>query len=432
LTITGDAATMLIRILRGLFKMDWREKELSLEEVINKHPNVSPFVILKTDLLRRGVQLSEAAQNALNPEVDAIYTRGKHGDNQAERPNGLTLRDGTTIVGENIRTEFNGGVEPYIIDIADGKTVITDNGKVIEDVYFWPKPDYNDKVTTNGKPMWQVLAARPQRMDISLYQYCDFWNEKGGGCKYCAIAVAYNRRKYDKDKLLDIEEIAEAVEAAVLQPGRYRMIQLCSGSILSGAELLDDEVDLNIKLLQRLERIFHSKKVMSQLISTAYNERQLRRLYNETFLSSYTADIEILNEEIFNWVCPGKAKHIGYKGWRDSLFKAVDIFGPNAVDTGIVSGAELAQPNGFRTEEEALEAYLAESEYFIQHGVGIAQTIFQPSVGTYFHNQKVASLDYLVSYAEGLDALYRKYNLEVYFDDYRTCGNHPNTDLARI
>jgi hypothetical protein len=414
---------------------DWREHELSLDEVIRKHPNVSPFVILKTDLLRRGAELTDAAQSAINPDKDAILTRGMYGDNLTQRPNGLTLRDGTTVVGSagaELRTDFNGGVEPYTIDIVDGKTVVTDQGKVVEDVFFWPKPDYYDKLTKNGKPMWQVLVARPQRMDINIYQYCDFWNEPGGGCKFCSIAAAYNMTKEHKTKFVDIEDIADAVEAAVSQLGGFRMVQFCAGSLLSGNELLDDEIDQYIKLLQRLEKIFNGKKVMTQLISTAYNERQLRRLRNETFLASYTADIEILNEEIFNWVCPGKAKHIGYKGWRDSLFKAVEIFGPNAVNTGIVSGAELAEQNGFKTEEEALEPYLAESEYFINHGVGIAQTVFHTTPGSYFKNQKVASLDYLVSYAEGLDALQRKYRLEAYFDDYRTCGNHPNTDLARV
>ena len=412
---------------------DWREKELSLEEVVKKHPNVSPFVILKTDLIRRGSRLSEVVKKSLNSEKDGIFSRTIYSDNQAESPNGLILRDGTMILGgTEPRVEYNGGVEPYIIDIADGKTVITDNGKVIEDVYFWPKADYYDKVTTSGKPMWQIIFARPQRIDVGVYQYCDFWKEPGGGCKFCTIAAGYNLAKDKKSMFLDIEDIAEAVEAAVPQPGRFRMIVICSGSLLSGAELLDDEVDQYIKLLHRLERIFHSKKVMTQIIGTAYNERQLRRLYNETILSNYTADIEILNEEIFNWVCPGKAKHIGYKGWRDSLFKAVEIFGPNAVNTGVVSGAELAEPNGFKTEEEALESYLAESEYFMQHGVGIAQMVFRPVLGSIFKDQKVPSLDYLVSYAEGLDTLQRKYKLEAYFDDYRTCGNHPNTDLARI
>ncbi|MCL1931101.1 MAG: hypothetical protein FWF55_04740 [Treponema sp.] len=414
---------------------DWRERELGLDEVIKKHPNVSPFVILKTDLLRRSVFLTDAAQNTLDPNKDALFARSHFDENIAKRVNGLILRDGTTIVGSfgtELRREFNGGVEPYTIDVVNGKTVITDHGKVIEDVYFWPKPDYYDKLTKNGKPMWQILGARPQRMEFSIYHYCDFWNEPGGGCKYCNIAAVYNKTKGQKSINLDIEDISDAVDAAISQAGRYCMILLCSGSQLGGNELLDDEVEQYIKLLQLFEKIFNGNRIMTQLISPAYNERQLRRLRNETFLAGYTADIEILNEEIFNWVCQGKAKHIGYKNWRDRLFKAVEIFGPNSVNTGIVSGAELAQPNGFKTEEQALESYLAESEYFISHGVGIAQTVFQPAPGSYFKDQKVPSLDYLISYAEGLDALQRKYRLEAYFDDYRTCGNHPNTDLARI
>jgi len=395
--------------LNGKNPADWREKELSLEEVIKKHPNVSPFVILKTDLLRRGAVLSDAAKKTLNPERDAVYAREIYNDNQAERPNGLTLRDGTTIVGNIAITDiwpgFNGGIEPYTIDVADGKLVVTDKGKVIEDVYFWPKPDYYDKVTTSGKPMWQILNSRPQRMDINIYQYCDFWKEPGAGCKFCSIAATYKNTKGGKNEHVDFEEIAEAVETAVSQPGRFRMIMFCSGSILSGAELLDDEVDQYVKLFKRLEKIFHSKKIMTQLVATAYNERQLRRLHDETFLSGYTSDIEILNEEIFNWVCPGKAKYIGYKGWRDRLFKAVEIFGPNSVNTTVVSGAELVEPNGYKNEEEALEAYLTEAEYFMQHGVGFAQTVFRPSFGSFFKDKKSASLDYVVSFAEGLDAL---------------------------
>jgi hypothetical protein len=343
---------------------NWRERGLSLDEVIKKHPNVSPFIILKTDILRRGVLLTDAAKSALNPDKDALFGRGIYDENIAERPNGLILRDGTTVVGSfgmELRTEFNGGVEPYTIDLVNGKTVITDQGKAIEDVYFWPKPDYYDKLTRSGKPMWQIMMARPQRMDVNIYQYCDFWDEQGGGgCKFCSISMEYHKAKDQKNKFLDIEDIADAMEAATSQPGRFRMIMFCAGSLLGGNELLDDEIEQYIKLFQRLEKIFNSKKIMTQLVATAYNERQLRKLRNETFLVNYTSNLEVLNEEIFNWVCPGKAKHIGYKGWRDRLLKAVEILGPNSVNTGVVSGAELAQPNGFKTEEEALASYLAE------------------------------------------------------------------------
>ncbi|MGX8709009.1 MAG: radical SAM protein [bacterium] len=415
-------------------KHSWREDELSLQEVIKKYPDVSPFVILKTDVQRRGVDFTQRAIDAVDPDRDAVVYRGIYSEKNDRIPNGLILRDGTTILADRVVSSsgFNGGRDPYLIDIVDGKAVLTDEGKVIEEVGYWPKPDYFDKVTSSGKPMWQVLVARPQRMDINLYQNCDFWKDTGMGCKFCPIAATYSKTKKVKCEHLDYQDVAEAVAEALKQPGRFRMIQLCSGSLLGGEELLDDEIDQYITMLKLLEKNFSHKKVMTQLISTAHNERQLRRLHEETILTGYTADIEVLDEEIFNWICPGKAKYIGYQEWKRRLYQAAEIFGPGAVNTGIVSGVELVKPNGFRSEEEALEKGLAEAEELARHGVGVAQTVYRVAEGSYFQKQKAASLDYLTAFAKGLDTLQRKYRLEAYFDDYRTCGNHPNTDLARI
>jgi hypothetical protein len=413
----------------------WREKEPSLEEVARKYPHVSPLVILKTDVQRRGVVFSERVQEAVDPSRDAVLYRGIYLEKQDRRPNGLILRDGTTIIVEDqtgLPKGFNGGRTPYLVDVVDGKAVLCDEGKVIDEIYFWPKPDYFDKETSRKTPMWQVLVARPQRVDINIYQYCDFWREPGGGCKFCVIAATYHKNKEQKPEFLNHEEVVEAVLEAVKQPGRIRMIQFCAGSVLGGQELLDDEVDQYVKLLRALGELFSEKKVMTQLISTAYNERQIRRLYNETILSGYTADIEVLDEDVFNYICPGKAKHIGYKEWKNRLFKAAEVMGHGAVNTGIVSGVELIQPGGFRSEEEALEKCLKEAEELARRDVGIAQTIFRVAPKSYLHHQKSASLDYLIAFADGLDRLQRKYGLEAYFDDYRTCGNHPNTDLARI
>ncbi len=415
---------------------NWRERELSLDEVISKYPDVSPFVILKIDVQRRGVDFSQRAIDAVDTEQDAVLWRGIYSAEKKDlTPNGLLLRDGTTIIANRVREEertLYGGTVPYLVDVVDGKTVLTDDGRVLEEVEYWRKPDYFDKATSNGTPMWQLLVIRPQRVDINIYQNCDFWKLGGLGCRFCTIASTFNETKSVKTEFLDSREIAEAVAEALKQQGRYRMIQFCAGSILGGDELLDDEVDRYIDLLQHLEGIFGPKKILTQLIGTAYNERQLRRLYDETILTSYTADIEVLDEDIFNWICPGKAKYIGYNGWKERLYRAADIFGPNAVNTGIVSGVELATPNGFKTEDEALEKGLKEAEVLARHDVGIAQTVFRPTKGSYFQRQKPASLDYLTAFAKGLDAIQRKYRMEVYYDDYRTCGNHPNTDLARI
>jgi hypothetical protein len=158
----------------------------------------------------------------------------------------------------------------------------------------------------------------------------------------------------------------------------------------------------------------------------------LGQIYDNTGLLSYTADTEVLNEAMFNWICPGKASSIGYREWQRRLVAAVDIFGRGRVNTGFVTGVELATPNGFATEEEGLAATLEGAEDFASQGVSAVAVTWQPCEGSVFSRQQSASLEYHVRLAKGLDALRRKYALNTDMDDYRRCGNHADTEFSRV
>ena len=110
----------------------------------------------------------------------------------------------------------------------------------------------------------------------------------------------------------------------------------------------------------------------------------------------------------------------------------MDIFGKGYVGTGTVGGVELAKPNGFPTEEEALKNILEEAETLISKGVAVVYIVWVPRPNSVFRDQKNASLDYYAQLTIGLDKLSRKYGVTAEFDDYRRCGNHPNSDLQRI
>jgi len=140
----------------------------------------------------------------------------------------------------------------------------------------------------------------------------------------------------------------------------------------------------------------------------------------------------VLNEDKFNWICPGKADNVGYQEWKQRLIRSVDIFGKGHVATGIVGGVELAKPYGFISEDEALRSTLDEAESLAENGVTTIFVVWSPRPGSDFHEQQNASLDYYVRLASGLHQLRVKYGLTVDFDDYRRCGNHPDSDLARL
>ena len=290
-----------------------------------------------------------------------------------------------------------------------------------------------EHTTSKGNHMWSLVSNRPQRIDITGSWFCHFWDTPGCGCKYCPMGAQGGEKK-KKGQLLvsDPDEIVEVLREAFKQKGRFTNVMITSGSILSGEQLLDDELNYHIELLQKIGTLFREKRFPSQLIGTAYNRQQLERLYEETGLMSYTTDIEVLNETAFNKLCPGKAKFIGYQEWKQRLKDAAEIFGKGRVNTGIVTGTELAEGIGFRTEDAAFAATSEEAEELAEAGVGVAITVWQPSPVSILKNAKNPSLEYYVRVTKEYERIRRKYGLSVDYDDYRRCGNHPNTDLARL
>jgi len=407
---------------------------LSLKEVKANYPDVSPFVILKIDVQRRGVVYTEKAIAQVDPRRHLTQVRGifsVDGEKNTSLPVSLLLRDGTTIC---VAPNAPGPHTPYQVDFREGRLVLVDGEDVLEEVEFFLRPDFYDQVTRRGTPMWQVAAmVRPQRIDFNPYGNCHFWDD-GKGCRYCNVTAVYRKASRESGRSLKVhpEDVFDTISEAIKQPGRFAYIVLTGGSIPGADNRFSEEVDVYIETLQALGRAFSTPRFPSQLIASAFPTDELERLYNQTGLSSYTTDLEVLDEQKFAWICPGKHERVGYREWKQRLIRAVDIFGRGNVNTGFVAGAELAKPYGFATEEDALAATLATAEELASFGVETAQTVWRPSQGSAFHSQNSPSLEFHVRLARELYGLHQRYGLRSDMDDYRRCGNHPNTDLARI
>lgn len=415
---------------------EWRNKELSRKAVEEKYPEVPKIIILKTDVSRRGLLYSQKALDKVDPAVHHVEPQEFMGTMRdlgtKASPIGLTLRDGTLICRGHWVTDENTQREPYLVDVVNDKIVLVDEDEVLEEVEFWERPKFYDKVTSNGTPMWKIASGRPQRISVVPYPKCDFWETPVGGCKYCSL---FSSTRNIHDLLRDekyFEDVTETVVEALKHKGRYSVFHMTSGSIPGGESVFDDEVDLYIKTLKAVGKAFKTEKFPVKLVASAFNERQLRRLYDETGITTYTTDLEVLDEELFKWICPGKAEFVGYQEWKRRMYKAVEIFGRGNVYCGIVAGVEMAQPYGYKLEDEALQHTLAEADEIGRNGVSFAEGIWTTDPKSIFRKQNTPSLEYYVRLAVGLANIRKRYGLHVYTDDYRRCGNHPNTDLARI
>ena len=339
-----------------------RAVKTDLDIVSARYPDVPRLIILKTDVQRRGVFYTDAAIELLDEalhQTTGTHIFGARDGRTAVRPESLLLRDGTSIITTPTPLEE----EPYVVDVLEGESWLFDNGRAVEPVDYWPAPAYYAKNSRSGVPMKHIVSARPQRLNIFPYRYCTFWNN-AKGCAFCDMVVQLKkgREVLKIPAKLDPVEVGEVIGEALKEQGRFSTIFLTSGSITGGVRPFDDEVDYYIALLKEIGKHFRTKKYPSQMIGTAFEKDQLKRLYAETGLTSYTSDIEVLDEGLFNRYCPGKSEWIGYREWKRRLVDAVDVFGPGRVNTGLVAGIELAGPNGFKSEEIALERTLSEAE----------------------------------------------------------------------
>lgn len=403
-----------------------------LDEVVRRYPDVPRLLVIKTDVQRRGVFYSDAALALLDEtqhQTTGTHIFGARDGLIALRPESLLLRDGSSIITTPTPLEEN----PYVVDAKDGVPWLFDDAIPLEAVDYWPAPDFYARTSSSGVPMKNIVSARPQRLNIFPYRYCTFWNNNKG-CSFCDIVLQLKKggKELNIPAKLDPREVGDVIGEALKEPGRFSSVFLTSGSIVSGQEAFDDEVDYYIQILHEVGRHFKTPKFPSQIIGTAFTKKQLQRLYDETGLMSYTSDIEVLNEELFNKLCPGKAEWIGYREWKKRLVDAVEVFGPGRVNTGLVAGIELAGPHGFSSEDEALERTLDEAEELARQGVSTVFIVWSPRPDTPLGDQKNASLDYYIRLARGLHALRVKYRLPIGFDDYRHCGNHPDSDLSRL
>jgi hypothetical protein len=404
---------------------------LHFAEVAAKYPEFPRLIMLKIDIHRRGVYYTENALAALDPEkhqTGGTHIFGTRDGKLTARPEAFMLRDGTSVLTTPTPLES----DPYIVDLVDGTLTLCDKGEALEEVFYWDKPDYYGKRTSRGVLMQNVAAARPQRLYITPNRYCHFWTDNEG-CKFCDIVsnLKQQRNEIEMPTRLDPTDVSETVREALKEKGRFTAVFLTSGSDFHGAKPFDTEVDLYIETLKAVGENFTTAKFPSQLLCTALLKDQLKRLYDETGISSVTMDIEVLNEKLFGIICPGKTRWIGYQEWKRRLIDAVEVFGRNRVNTGIVSGVELVQPFGFQSEDEALTAVLGEADELAAQGVSTVNMVWVPRSGSPFGKEKNASLEYYVRLAAGLQAIRRKYGMEIDFDDYRRCGNHPDSDLAR-
>jgi len=408
--------------------MNQYKKHVEFLEAVRRYPDVSPMVILKLSMVLHGVRLTNRALDRLQApdycfgELEPFGIGFEGREKTRAMPGPILLRD-ASFVYINYGEAY---ADPYCADWdpSTGVFGLYEADLFIDEIDFVPRPAFFGHKTTKGTPMEALAVVRAQKLILTAFQKCLFW--KGGDqCHYCAFFT-----NGSKTEEVDCEDVYETVREAIKEPGRFTEIYLSGGSDYRGDPPFSQEIDRYIRVFQAIGRNFKGR-FPSQLMAPAYRKADVQRLYDQTGLTSYCPNIEIWDKELFRTLCPGKEKWIGYEEWIRRTIDAVEVFGRGNVYTQLVAGAELAKPAGFATEAQALKSNFECCEFFAKHDVICLSTIWRPHKYSRLGLQDCPSLDYYIELAKGFHEIRRSYGLRTVDDDYKRCGNHPDSDLER-
>lgn len=391
------------------------------EYVMNKFPDSPRTIVLKTDLLRRGVILSdEARRRAADFYASEVSRRSFQWNQQVHQPEHEQIPIDFYFNDQTHTQLILGRPEndPYTLDYLDEQFWITSDGERMEQVHFPREARYVGAMTSSGKRM-ETIGQRMGSDSLIFVpiESCGYWRMRDR-CQFCHYDFDTARAQQLDPSYraeLDFQGMYETVREALKERGRWRHIMITGGS--DPTDNYQEEFDAYCRIVDAIARAVRDSSPERQvvppiyLVATPQDDARLKA-YKASGVAAFGFYLETWDPEHFKLVCPGKHKHQGREFFLEQAFKAVDIFGEGNVIAGFVAGVEMAQPPyGFGDMERALESTLSGYEYLIENRVIPQATLWsiQPGTGFWKLKEKQPPLEFFVRLDRGRLQLLREH-----------------------
>jgi len=396
-----------------------------------KYPDVPKEVILKEDIMRLGLSFTEAALKAAEGFREKVYfqfawdrapVEGMEKQENVRVPNDIRFMGGPYGLQPFLTRVPINPKSKYLIDALDGKVSLFENGVAIADVYYPPRPKYYDMAFDDGTLYRDVapISNGGATLFIQVYPGCQFWGRKEE-CQFCDINENARQRKkfgYTQTGTAKVAYVAEAVAAAVNEAkevsaeswGFHRL----DGYHISGGTILKTIGGLGeIEFYSRYVRAIKDKvgnRWPCLLQIGALEEDDYKRL-RDAGVDAVHCNPEVWGKDLFEIVCPGKSKYVGWDEWIKRVVKSVDVFGEGNVNPNFVAGVEMAQPFGFKDVDEAVKSTSEGFGYLMTHGVVCRYNSWCVEPLSALGGQDPPPLDYYVKISKAWYELWKKYDL---------------------
>lgn len=395
-----------------------------LEDLFKKYPDVPKEVVVKSDFIRNGYCFTKAAIDFDPRHKDyQLFSQDKSKVEEMEDPlaplklpDAMYMRGGPYNV-RRIRTRpIIDMKSPYLVDVVEDKLVIMDKDTrhPICDVLPFPKdPDYCDLKFDDGTPYRDVVSPWGDCIPLRV---CHYWATKDQ-CKYCDLN-ANAIKKLELGQVKDIrpkkpEQVAKAAKALVSDKTIEDSERPCfihlNGGTITGKVQGRNDVSFWLTYVEAvLEAVGSRLPIILQTSPWKKEvEKEIRSLGNVTRVSNY----EVWDRDLFEIICPGKAKHIGREEWHRRILDQVDVYGEGNVCPGYVAGMTMVKPWGFKTVEEAVKSDTEGMEFFMSRGAVVRPLHWVVEDLSDLAGQEPPPVDYFIQIDRNWFEIWTKYKL---------------------
>ncbi len=281
-------------------------------------------VHLKLDLAIRGLRLSDEL------ERQALLARPAAARDYASREIQLVLPEGI-VASCQVDTEA-AAASPYSLNLRNDTFLLSkdaaDSGDQEEvRVSVLPAPQFYERSTTAGTPMWKVGTVHGSYISIDPATTCGF-AVKGVACEFCTLA----RGGADRQDLVPVDEILEVVRAA-FEEGVAEFVYLNTGYF--------DEDDGGFETLQPY--VAAVKDEFDTLVALQVQPPRSNKWIDRTYAAGVDAlcyNIEIFDAELLARYCEGRDRLVGRDRYYEALEYAAKVFPSGTVWSNLIVGIE--------------------------------------------------------------------------------------------
>ncbi|MEL7450295.1 MAG: radical SAM protein [Pseudomonadota bacterium] len=350
---------------------------------------IAGSVRLKVDVMFQGIRYSEALGKAAEHAFPNFYpyrfAPGEHdptGTGKANIPYLMTTPDGTLI-------RVKGAADaPWTVqgDAEAGYELVHDDGSYRLPINFEPLPEWMGRETSDGFPMAHAgVSLHGDMLVVNVAPGCEYFLHKHDGksmrCTFCSYGAPDQRTAHLGQKAgqvpipeLTLARLAETLKAAVSEmPVRH--IYLVGGSLTDWAE-----EGRRFVLLARAVKDANDTGIPVMCGSGALPDDVMETLHGEGLVDGVCFNLEVWSEALFEKVCPGKNRFVGYDRWIASLEKAVSLWGRGRVYSAMVAGIELEPEHGLDWQQ-ASDLAVAGAADLCSRGIMPIYSLYWPVAG---------------------------------------------------